>query len=585
MNNAQDIDAATILSMAKRRGILWPAYEIYGGLAGFFDYGPLGTRLRENIFNIWRRYFVFGERCAEITTPDVTPENVFIASGHVEEFEDHMVQCSKCSAAFRADHLLADVDPDVDADNLDLAGLEQALNELNIVCPDCHGSLSSPKPVNLMFETEIGLGNSRHGYLRPETAQGIFINFQNLYRYFREKLPFGAAQIGRCYRNEISPRQGMVRLREMTLAELEYFFNPKDERFEKVGRVLDDSLVLVLRPGTELQLTVAEALEKNVINSEIMAYFVGLTQRFLIEVGLDKNKLRFRKHQPTEMAHYAKECWDAEALTSFGWLELVGIANRSAYDLSAHIKASGQELSAFIPYDEPIERKVPTVKIDMKALGPLFKTDAGRIKAALESLPIDQLKDQENIKVSVDGQEFDVPNNCFTIKMEHEKITGERIIPNVIEPSFGMDRITYTLLEHSYVEVEPPADVETETDDSAEEGSAAKYRVLTFNPYVAPISVGVFPLMPKDGLDKMAQEINAVLQKNNIRTYHDESGSIGRRYARMDEVGTPYCVTVDYESKDDQSVTIRDRDSHSQVRVKIDELVVVLDKLILEKPL
>ncbi|WP_455391751.1 glycine--tRNA ligase, partial [[Eubacterium] cellulosolvens] len=543
------VDASTILALAKRRGIIWPAYEIYGGLAGFYDYGPLGSKLRENIITLWRRYFVFGECSAELVTPDITPEEVFQASGHVDEFKDFMVVCTKCRNGFRADHLLQSLD--INADNLTQAELEDTLIENKITCPDCKGELTPPSPVNLMFETKIGLGNPRHGYLRPETAQGIFVNFQQLYRYFRDKLPFGAAQIGRGYRNEISPRQGIIRLREMTLAELEYFFNPKEEKFEKVKQFSDESLVLVPSPDEELHLTVAEALEQKVIDSEIMAYFIALTKNVLCEVGLDPSKLRFRKHQAHEMAHYASECWDVEALTSFGWLEIVGIANRSAFDLNAHIKATGQELSAFIAYDTPIEREVETIKVDMKALGPLFKGAAGKIKSALEALHIDQVKDSESIKIDVDGETFEVPNNCYIIQTEVEKKAGERIIPNVLEPSFGIDRIFYTLLEHSYTEQEPPAELLGEQDAESSE----TYRVLSFLPGIAPIKVGVFPLMPKDGLDEIANKINNDLRAQNIQTYHDESGSIGRRYARMDEVGTPFCVTVDYDTKNDDSVT------------------------------
>lgn len=573
-----NIDSVTILSMAKRRGLLWPAYEIYGGVAGFYDYGPLGSLLRDNIISKWRHYFVFNERCAEIITSDITPEEVFKASGHVDEFKDFMVQCTKCQSVFRADHLLQHLN--INADNLDLNELQQALLDNNITCPDCKGELGKPTPVNLMFETNIGLGKPRHGYLRPETAQGIFVNFQHLYRFFREKLPFGVAQIGRGFRNEISPRQGIIRLREMSMAELEYFFNPNNDKFDSVKSLSTDELLLVPEPGKELKLTVEQALKQKIIDSEIMAYFVTLTKRFLCDIGLDPSKLRFRKHQPNEMAHYAKECWDAEALTSVGWLEIVGIANRSAFDLEAHIKATGQELSAFIPYDTPEERKVKKLIVNMKALGPLFKADAGKVKSALESLPIQQLKGQKTVKITIDGKELEVPTNCYSIQSELEKVSGERIIPNVLEPSFGIDRIFYSLLEHSYVEKEPAADVETETEG---EETASVYRVLTFPPAVAPIKVGVFPLMPKDGLLEIAQEINSKLKENNIQTFYDDSGSIGRRYARMDEVGTPYCVTVDYDTKKDQAVTIRDRDTHDQVRVPIVELPKVLVDLVAGK--
>jgi glycyl-tRNA synthetase len=573
--NNSNVSASAVLSMAKRRGIIWPAYEIYGGVAGFYDYGPIGAGLRNNIISVWRKYFVFGERCAEIETANVTPEEVFIASGHVEEFKDFMVQCTKCGSAFRADHLVSDIE--VNADNLSKEELEDILINNNIRCLDCKGELSPPRPVNLMFETNIGLGKPRHAYLRPETAQGMFINFHNLYRYFREKLPFGAAQIGRGFRNEISPRQGIIRLREMTMAELEYFFNPSEEKFGKVNSVLDVQVKLVPEPGKELNISIKEALEQKIIDSEISAYFIGLTTKFLSEVGLDMSRIRFRKHQSNEMAHYAKECWDAEALTSFDWLEIIGIANRSAFDLSAHIKSTGQELSAFIPYEKPVERRSEKVVADMKKLGPLFKGAAAKIKDKLEGLDVSDVKGKGQIEIEIDNETFQVPGECFNIEELVEKVSGERIIPNVLEPSFGIDRILYSLLEQSYVESEPPADIESD--------STGVYRVLTFLPQVAPIKVGVFPLMPKDGLVEIAQRINSELREIGIETYYDESGSIGRRYARMDEVGTPFCITVDYDTKDDSAVTIRDRDSHAQVRIKIDELSMVIEELIMGKKL
>jgi glycyl-tRNA synthetase len=569
----EPVDSTKILSMAKRRGFIWPAFEIYGGVAGFYDYGPLGAKLRDNIINTWRHYFVFSERCGEIATTDVTPEDVFIASGHVDEFKDFMVQCTKCKSAFRADQLVSDIE--LNADNLTKEELENVLIRNNIKCPDCKGDLSPPRPVNLMFETNIGLGNPRHGYLRPETAQGIFINFHNLYRYFREKLPFGSAQIGRGFRNEISPRQGIIRLREMTMAELEYFFNPTESKFEKVQSVLDEQVKLVPEPGSELELTLKEALEQKIIESDIMAYFIGRTQQFLQDVGLDLPRLRFRKHQANEMAHYAKECWDAEAHTSFDWLEIIGIANRSAYDLTAHIKSTGQELSAFIPYEKPVERRSEQIVADMKKLGPLYKGAAGKIKEKLEGLNIQDVKGTDMVEIKIEDETFQVSSECFSIEDLVEKVSGERIIPNVLEPSFGIDRILYSILEHSYLEKEPPADVESD--------NTGVYRVLKLLPNMAPISVGVFPLMPKDGLAEIAEKIDSELRVNGIETYYDESGSIGRRYARMDEVGTPFCVTVDYESKEDNAVTIRDRDSHDQVRVKIDGLCGIIVELIMGK--
>jgi glycyl-tRNA synthetase len=357
------------------------------------------------------------------------------------------------------------------------------------------------------------------------------------------------------------------------MAELEYFFNPSETKFKKIESVLNERVKLVPEPGVDLDLTIKEALEQNIIASEIMAYFIGRTNQFLQELGLDKAKLRFRKHQPNEMAHYAKECWDAEALTSFNWLEIIGIANRSAFDLTAHIKSTGQELSAFIPYEKPVECRTEQIVADMKRLGPLYKGAAGKIKNELETMDIEDIKSSDQIEIKIEDETFQVTADCFSIEEKLERVSGERIIPNVLEPSFGIDRILYSLLEHSYVEQEPPADVESD--------NTGVYRVLTLLPNMAPIKAGVFPLMPKDGLVEIAEEINDKLRENGIETYYDESGSIGRRYARMDEIGTPFCITVDYDSKDDDSVTIRDRDSHDQVRVKIDELSRVVGELVM----
>ncbi|UCH90260.1 MAG: glycine--tRNA ligase [Thermoplasmata archaeon] len=559
------------MTLAKRRGFFWNSNEIYGGSAGFYDYGPLGTRLECNLVDIWRDIFVIQEGYAEISTPVITPEMVFSASGHLKEFTDLMVECKKCSEPFRADQLLTEHHPQ--PDNLNAEEVNGMLTEFGIKCPVCGGALSEAYPFNLMFKTNIGPGSKRIGYLRPETAQGMFINFHLLYRYFREKIPFGVVQIGRAFRNEISPRQGMIRLREFKMAELEYFIDPSDKSHPKYERI--KGLKIPLLPAgkpqeeakpTTVAITLEEAIEKKILGSEVMAYFIGLTYEYLNSIGLSGPSLRFRQHGEKEKAHYAEDCWDAEILTSFGWIECVGIADRSCYDIERHNEYSGHTLAVTIHHEQPIEREVKKVIVDNKALGKKFKALSVKIKAALEKLDGNKVADDGSpLKVNIDGKDYEIDRDCFEVKTVTEKEFGKKIIPHVIEPSFGLDRITFALIENSYYERE------------------SSYRVLRFKPQVAPINAGVFPLMAKPELVEVTQKCIENLKNMKLNIFYDDSGSIGRRYARMDEAGTPFCVTIDYDSLKDNTVTIRERDSTDQVRIKIANLPKILNDLIEEK--
>jgi glycyl-tRNA synthetase len=546
-----------VLTLAKRRGFLWPSAEIYGGIAGFYDYGPLGSTLKRNIEDVWRRFYVLGEGFAEIFSTTISPEEVFIASGHVSEFQDFLVECTKCGEVFRADHLVVEFEPNADA--FSAAELEDVIARENVKCPKCKGTLSPPSPFNLMFHLGIGAGikGGRKGYLRPETAQGIFINFGLLYRYFREKIPFGVVQVGRGYRNEISPRQGVIRLRELNMAEAELFINSEEDSWPRFDELSGERLSLVPNTGEPVDLTLGEAVEKGVIKKKVLGYFMALTQKFLVDVGVDPARLRFRQHLEDEMAHYAADCWDAESKLDYGWVEIVGIADRTCYDLQGHIDHSKQDLRAFERFDEPKEVEMKKVIVKPEILGPKFKSDAGKIKAALEGMDGDAVEGKDSISVTIGEQTFDVGKECFEVQIVKEKESGRRFVPGVIEPSYGIDRIFYTVLEHAYSEEED-------------------YITLKLDPGIAPIKVGVFPLMNKEELSKKARPIDEMLRKKGIITYYDESGSIGRRYARMDEVGTPFCITVDYDSLEDDSVTIRNRDSKEQKRVKIDDVYCVL---------
>ncbi|MCQ5375864.1 MAG: glycine--tRNA ligase [Methanomassiliicoccales archaeon] len=557
------MDASDILALCKRRGFIWPAFEIYGGVAGMYDYGPLGIAMKNNIIDIWRKAYTLGEGFIEIDGPTIGPEIVFKASGHVDAFSDSIVSCTKCKESFRADHLAKGLHSN--PDSLSNEELSKLLRENGVRCPECGGDLTDVEDFNLMFKTTIGPGAGRVGYLRPETAQGIFVDYLHLYRFVREKLPFGVIQIGRGYRNEISPRQGIIRLREFNMMEAELFVDPENKSWPRFDKIKNEKMKLVPNNGDEIEITVGEAVERRMIGNATLAYFMYFTQEFLKTVGIDPNRLRFRQHLQTEMAHYASDCWDAEVLLSYGWTEVVGIADRGCWDLSRHIEYSNADLTAFKKYEEPVEIEREVIKPKYELLGPKFKGKSAKIGKALEEIDPSKIKNG-NITIDVDGEKITVGSEFFEIVRIKEKVTGRKIVPHVIEPSHGLDRIFYACLEHAY----------TQKSDG--------YVVLRLKPAVAPIKVGVFPLMVKDGLDVRAAEIDERIRMSGIASYYDDSGSIGRRYARMDEIGTPWCITVDYETLKDGTVTIRDRDTTRQVRIHQERIIPTINSLLCGTP-
>jgi len=406
-----------------------------------------------------------------------------------------------------------------------------------------------------MFSTTIGIGEGRKAFLRPETAQGIFTNFHLLYRHNREKLPFGVIQVGKGYRNEISPRQGTLRQREFAMAEAEIFFDPNDKTHPNFNSIKEKELYL-FDNEKEFKLTVQKAVDKKVINNQALAYYMYLTQDFLLTAGVDSKKFRFRKHASDELAHYATECWDVELFSErFGWIECVGIADRSAYDLSSHIDSSGTDMYAQRKFDEPKIINTKKIAAKMNVLGPLFKDKAGKVKELLEKMDV---KDATKISITLDGKTVDVPRNCYEIVETKEKLTGEKFVPHVIEPSCGIDRVLYFLLEHNY-------------SDAKKKGE--EYRILKLTSQMAPIKAGVFPLINDKKLVDIAKKIDNNLRNAGIATYYDDGGTIGRRYARMDEIGTPFCITVDHDTLKDNTVTVRERDTTKQER-KDQELLV-----------
>jgi len=553
------MDPQELLSLCKRRGFLWPAYDIYGGVAGLYDYGPLGVALKNNIENHWRHLYVLQEGFQEIFCPVVAPEPVFKASGHLDTFSDMYVECTGCGEVYRADHLAAGMHANPATLNEEQLGAILKAN--GVKCQACKGELTSPKRFNLMFKTSVGAGKAKVGYLRPETAQGMFVNFEQVYRYGREKLPVGAVQVGTSFRNEISPRQGLIRLREFHQMEAELFVHPEDKTWPRYPKVKHEVLSLVPNSGGPREMSLEQAVKEGVIVNEVLAYFIWLTHRFALDVGLDPKRMRFRQHEKNEMAHYASDCWDLEAELGYGWIEVVGIADRGCYDLSAHIKHSGADLTAFEKFDEPKEVEAEVVKVKFDVLGKLFKGETKKVSEALAQLKPDQVKGRAEVEVTVDGKPVKVPSSCFDVFLRKEKVSGRKLVPHVIEPAYGVDRILYAVLEHAYQKKED-------------------YITLRLKGRIAPVKVGVFPLMSRDGLDEIAMGLYDQLAAAGVQAFYDDGGSIGRRYARMDEVGTPCCVTIDYETKETRTVTVRDRDSSEQVRVKIENVPAAVMKLV-----
>lgn len=432
---ASEVDLESIVSLCKRRGFIFQSSEIYGGLASTWDYGPLGAELKKNVKDSWWRTFVW--RRDDIVGLDsailMRPE-VWRASGHVAGFHDPLVECRDCNRRFREDHLETDG------------------------CPDCGGALGEPRQFNLMFKTSIGPAedSSSEAYLRPETAQGIFVNFANVLTSSRKRPPFGIAQIGKAFRNEITTGNFIFRTREFEMMEIEYFVEPGEDE---------------------------SAHEKWI--EDCVDWYANL--------GVRRERLRVRQHEADELSHYAKATYDVEYLYPWGWGEIQGIANRTDYDLKAHADASGQSLSY-----------------------------------------------------------YDQPNN-------------RHVVPYVIEPSAGVDRAVMTFLVDAYAEEEA----------LAASGKTEKRVLLKLHPDLAPVKVAVLPLSRNERLAPTAREVFERVRNSGLIpgfVQYDDAQSIGRRYRRQDEIGTPLCVTVDFDTLDDRAATIRDRDTMRQTRVPIENL-------------
>lgn len=551
-----------LVSLARRRGFFWQSYEIYGGVSGFIDLGPLGAVLKRNIENKWREWFVLRHQdfIYEIETPIIGPSVVFEASGHVESFTDPIVECTNCHRMYRADHLVEEV-LELKVEGYTPESLTEIVKSRNIRCPSCGGELGNVKTFNLLFKTSIGPYRENVGYVRPETAQGMFTAFKRVYESMRGKIPIGIAQIGRVGRNEISPRQGLIRLREFTIMELELFFDPEDPGCPLIEEVENEVLNILTgeakkRGGEIVKVKVGEAVEEGIIINEWLAYFMGLAKKFVEELGVPGEDQYFEEKLPEERAHYSSQTFDQLVRVSrWGWIEVSGHSYRGDYDLSRHIKFSGRDLTVYKRFEKP--SRVRRLILDYEALKKNLGEGASRVVQQLKSKNEDELLKEflQYGRVNVAGYALD----RSMVKVVEEEVHGKKYIPHVVEPSFGAERLTYVTLEYGL---------------KKKEGRT----VLSIPADVAPIKVAVLPLVSKEPLTTIGLELKKKLQSRGLTVFYDDSGSIGRRYARADEVGVPICITVDHRTPEDSTVTLRDRDSWAQVRNEIVKVVELLPK-------
>jgi len=555
-----------VSELARRRGFFWPSYEIYGGVSGFINWGPLGSVMKRKIEDKFRELFLRQLGFYELESPIITPERVFKASGHIKHFKEPMVECDKCKRRFRADHLLQEFAKlsSQETDRMNLKEVKEAIKKHGIKCPECGGTFSPPKYFLTMFKTTIGPYSEAVGYGRPEAAQGIFVEFKRLYEQSRERLPIGFATIGHALRNEISPRQGPIRLREFTIIDLEFFFDPEKPECPLLDEVADESLRLVLVENrlkgseTPVEVTVREALVKGYIKMEWQAFFMALAKRFLTDLGVPEDKQRFIEKHEWERAHYSVQGFDQEIyLDRWGWIEVSGFNHRTDYDLRGHMEESGVDMRVFKADGKKTMRTEVLVKPETAKIGPVFKDETPKVINLLSKIDPEELKDAFERQGYYQAGEFKILPEY--VKIVHRKVeeTGRRFIPHVIEPSFGSDRLAYVALEYAY--------------------TTRKGRVTLKLPRdIVPVQLAVLPLVNKDGLPERARKLHRMLIREGFTVEYDEAGSIGRRYARFDEIGVPLCVTVDYQTVEDETVTIRDRDLWKQVRTKIKDLPQVL---------
>ncbi len=485
----------TFNSLLRRRGFIWgPFPEIYGGLAGFYSYGPAGKALKNNVISTFRRELrAFG--FSEVECPEILPKIVWEASGHLERFIDPVIRCKKCNTIIRADKFLQEQLPDQTIDGLSFEDMDKLIEQHGFTCLKCGTPFEKIEEYNLMLKTSVG--NNVTAYLRPETATTTYLLFNRLNQDARRQYPLKVFQYGKAYRNEISPRQQVLRMRAFEQFEIQLFIGKEQEmNFEEFEEIKNTKLPLLDWKSQESKIIIPssisleEAINTGILNKPAFAYCLFLGYYLISKLGFPEETIRFRQHSPTEMAHYADDAWDLEINTKqYGWVEICGIHDRTDYDLKRHGRFSNQN--------------------------------------------------------------FEIPMGTDTNLKE---------IPQILEIAFGPDRIIYTLLETTF-------NVEDERI------------ILKLNPQLAPNLVAVFPLVRnKENIVELAKKVHKEILDNRKTSFFDSAGSIGKRYRRQDELGTPYCITIDYDSLDDNTVTLRYRDTMNQKRVSISEILKIINK-------
>ncbi len=480
----------TVMKLALERGFYFPSCEIYSdALAGFWEYGPTGTKMKNNFIELWRRELLRRDDMIEIDGSQIMSRSVFVASGHLDNFTDPLLKCKNCGATFRADRYITEKTGKDVPELLSGNEIDKMVTEFNLKCASCKGTFYESSRFNMMFNVEIG-PSKEEAYLRPETCQTIFVDFSRIFKTMRGRLPLAVAQVGKSFRNEIAPRQSLLRLREFYQAEIEVFCNPNRlNDLPKFEQVKDTSLTLFINNSSQ-KMSAEKAVQQGLLPNKMVAYYMSLLTMFYSKTGISMERTRFRQLSDDEKAFYATTAFDFEVETSNGWLELVACNYRSDYDLSKHSAISKQNLNVIDPSD------------------------------------------------------------------------NTKVLPHIFELSMGIDRSIYSILEHSYYE-----DLES------------KRVVLKLVSQIAPVLVGVFPLVTKDGLREKAQGIHSEL-KLDYSVFYDESGSIGRRYRRLEEIGAPFALTIDNQTMNDDTVTVRYRDSMKQERLSISDIPKFLDTIL-----
>lgn len=456
--------------------------------------------------------------------------------------------------------------------------IDGCIQKYGLKAPESGNDLTEARPFNLMFGTDIGPTGQLKGYLRPETAQGIFLNFRRLIEFNNGRMPCAGAQVGLAFRNEIAPRQGLLRVREFSIAEIEHFVDPLDKSHHKFDTIQDEVLPLYSAQAQEVGgpvlngVTLKEAVEQKMIDNQTLAYFMGRSYKFLIACGIQKEAIRYRQHRQNEMAHYAKDCWDAEVETSYGWIEIAGHADRSCFDLAKHSEKTGVELVAARKLKEPMVIEYLQVTLEKPKIGKEFKKDSKAINEAIEKwteeekkAAFEQLQAEKSVTIKV-GNGINLSEEHIKIEKKEKTIMEEKFIPHVIEPSFGIGRIIYCIFEHCFRVREKDAN----------------RTYFDFPISVAPIKCSILPLMAQDIFVPKVRQLKNLLTRAGISSKVDDSGAtVGKRYARTDECGIPYALTIDHQTLEDSTVTMRDLKSMNQIRISIEQAAESLNDLMM----